>query len=178
MTGFGRIKLHSEGKMRQGQNPKRPRGRGNNRRNAPGRHHTFDSNGPSVRIRGSAHQVHEKYLALARDANVSDDRIAAENYLQHAEHYYRIINVDSDDGGRGRTAQTNAGERGGDNRKSGNGADAAAAESGNRETPETALNGSPEASEEPAEAEVTITTPAVEPAPADDESETGKSDAD
>jgi hypothetical protein len=52
---------------------------------------TFDSNGPDVRIRGSAFQVHEKYLQLARDASSSGDRIMAENYLQHAEHYYRII---------------------------------------------------------------------------------------
>jgi hypothetical protein len=58
----------------------------------PLRHQTFDSNGPDVRIRGNAFQVHEKYLALARDAASSGDRIAAENYLQHAEHYFRIIN--------------------------------------------------------------------------------------
>jgi hypothetical protein len=52
---------------------------------------TFDSNGPEVKIRGSAAHVYEKYLQLARDANASGDRIAAENYLQHAEHYYRIL---------------------------------------------------------------------------------------
>jgi hypothetical protein len=52
---------------------------------------TFDSNGPDVRIRGTAFQVHEKYLQLARDASSSGDRIIAESYLQHAEHYYRII---------------------------------------------------------------------------------------
>ncbi|WP_414639805.1 DUF4167 domain-containing protein [Arenibaculum sp.] len=57
------------------------------------RHQTFDSNGPDVRIRGNAFQVHEKYLALARDAQSSGDRVAAENYLQHAEHYYRIIEL-------------------------------------------------------------------------------------
>lgn len=51
----------------------------------------FDSNGPDVRIRGSANQILEKYLALARDANATGDRIAAENYLQHAEHYFRIV---------------------------------------------------------------------------------------
>lgn len=55
------------------------------------RNQTFDSNGPSIRIRGSAHQVMEKYLALARDAASQDDRVLAENYLQHAEHYFRII---------------------------------------------------------------------------------------
>jgi hypothetical protein len=52
---------------------------------------TFDSNGPEVKIRGSAAHVHEKYLQLARDANSSGDRVMAENYLQHAEHYNRII---------------------------------------------------------------------------------------
>ncbi len=57
----------------------------------PLRMQTFDSNGPDVRIRGSAFQVHEKYLQLARDASSSGDRIIAESYLQHAEHYYRII---------------------------------------------------------------------------------------
>ncbi len=45
-----------------------------------------------MRIRGNAWQVHEKYQALARDAASSGDRIQAENYLQHAEHYFRIIN--------------------------------------------------------------------------------------
>src|SRR6201993_592273 len=52
---------------------------------------TFDSSGPEVKIRGSASHVYEKYLQLARDANSSGDRIMAENYLQHAEHYYRIM---------------------------------------------------------------------------------------
>ena len=89
--------------MRQGQNPKRTRGRSQGRRsNVPSRHQTFDSNGPSVRIRGNAAQVHEKYLAMARDAATAGDRIAAENYQQHAEHYYRIINVDNEGDGRGR----------------------------------------------------------------------------
>lgn len=52
---------------------------------------TFDSNGPEVKIRGSAAHVHDKYLQLARDANSSGDRVMAENYLQHAEHYFRIL---------------------------------------------------------------------------------------
>ena len=82
--------------MRQGPNNRRARGRNNpvgNRRNSlPNRNQTFDSSGPDVRIRGNAYQVHEKYLALARDASASGDRVTAENYLQHAEHYFRIIN--------------------------------------------------------------------------------------
>ncbi len=95
--------------MRQGPNTRRSRGRGNNsngrRQNIPLRHQTFDSNGPDVRIRGNAYQVHEKYLALARDATASGDRIAAENYMQHAEHYYRIINQMNEGNGTGENAR-------------------------------------------------------------------------
>ncbi len=82
--------------MRPGPNTRRTRGRNNNpgrRSNLPNRNQTFDSNGPEVRIRGNAYQVHEKYLALARDASAAGDRVMSENYLQHAEHYYRIINA-------------------------------------------------------------------------------------
>lgn len=52
---------------------------------------SYDSNGPEVKIRGTASHIYEKYLQLARDANASGDRIMAESYLQHAEHYYRIM---------------------------------------------------------------------------------------
>lgn len=55
------------------------------------RNQSFDSNGPDVRVRGNAWQVFEKYQSLARDAQMAGDRVAAENFLQHAEHYYRII---------------------------------------------------------------------------------------
>lgn len=77
--------------MRQGSNPKRMRGRGNNRKNSNPRSHNYESNGPEVKVRGNAQQVVEKYLALARDATLTDDRVAAENYFQHAEHYYRLM---------------------------------------------------------------------------------------
>ncbi|MDD2325157.1 MAG: DUF4167 domain-containing protein [Alphaproteobacteria bacterium] len=60
------------------------------------RHQTFDSNGPDVRVRGNAWQVYEKYQSLARDAAGAGDRVMAENYLQHAEHYYRIIEAIED----------------------------------------------------------------------------------
>src|SRR5262249_60895397 len=76
--------------MRPGQNGKRPR-RGRKPHNFTNR--TFDSSGPDVKIRGTAAHIYEKYQALARDANASGDRIGAENYLQHAEHYYRILNT-------------------------------------------------------------------------------------
>jgi hypothetical protein len=52
---------------------------------------TYDSNGPEIKVRGSASHVYEKYLQLARDANTQGDRVMAESYLQHAEHYYRIL---------------------------------------------------------------------------------------
>jgi len=79
--------------MRHGTNNRRQRNRGGSgRRGGQQKMQVFDSNGPDVRIRGTAHQVTEKYLALAKDAASSGDRTLAENYLQHAEHYQRIIN--------------------------------------------------------------------------------------
>ena len=77
--------------MRPGQN-KRMRGRPNNNRRGPNPlTRSYESNGPDVKIRGNAHHVAEKYLQLARDAHTSGDHVAAENYLQHAEHYFRLI---------------------------------------------------------------------------------------
>ena len=68
----------------------------------PNRNQVFDSNGPEGRIRGNAHQVLEKYLSLARDASSQGDRVAAENYYQHAEHYFRVINAQNQNNGRPR----------------------------------------------------------------------------
>jgi hypothetical protein len=68
------------------------RGRNNNNRKGPNPlTRNYESNGPDVKIRGSAQQIAEKYASLARDAQSSGDRVMAENYLQHAEHYNRII---------------------------------------------------------------------------------------
>jgi len=81
---------------------KRSRGRNNggnphhNRPRPPYRSQTFESNGPSVKIRGNAYQVFERYVALAREAATGGDRIAAENFYQHAEHYFRIMNANGD----------------------------------------------------------------------------------
>lgn len=99
--------------MRHNQNGRRYRGRGNggggqnhhhnNHNNNNGqrrinpRVHTFDSNGPDVRIRGNAYQITEKYQALAKDAAAAGDRVLAESYLQHAEHYQRLINEMGDE---------------------------------------------------------------------------------
>jgi hypothetical protein len=63
----------------------------NNRKGPNPLTRNYESNGPDVKIRGSAQQIAEKYATLARDAHSSGDRVMSENYLQHAEHYNRII---------------------------------------------------------------------------------------
>ncbi|MBU0859395.1 MAG: DUF4167 domain-containing protein [Alphaproteobacteria bacterium] len=89
--------------MRHGTSGRRGRNRGGNggggnpgggHRNRGGnnRAQVFDSNGPEVRIRGTAYQIQEKYAALAKDAQSAGDYVLSESYLQHAEHYQRIIN--------------------------------------------------------------------------------------
>jgi hypothetical protein len=87
-----------------GQNGKqRSRGRsinGGGKKHLPPRNQTYDSNGPDIRIRGNAHQVLEKYLAMARDASSQGDRVSAENFYQHAEHYFRVINNQNQSNGR------------------------------------------------------------------------------
>jgi hypothetical protein len=83
--------------MRNGQNNKRMRNRNNNNHNNNNRRgqnpmtRVFESNGPDIKIRGTASHIAEKYLQLARDARSSGDPVAAENYYQHAEHYFRLI---------------------------------------------------------------------------------------
>ena len=57
------------------------------------RNHVFDSSGPDLRVRGTSQQLFEKYLQLGRDATSSGDRVMAESYFQHAEHYFRILNA-------------------------------------------------------------------------------------
>lgn len=71
-------------------NNRRSRGRGG-RKSGNTRNQTFDSNGPGARVRGNASQIYEKYQQLARDAAASGDRVGGENFLQHAEHYYRLM---------------------------------------------------------------------------------------
>lgn len=85
--------------MRPQQQNRRMRGRNNNNNNNNSSNRkgpnpltrSYESNGPDVKIRGSAQQIAEKYSTLARDAHSAGDRVMAENYLQHAEHYNRII---------------------------------------------------------------------------------------
>jgi hypothetical protein len=73
------------------QHQRRQRGRNGKPNKFPNRNQSYDSNGPDVRVRGTAHQIFEKYQALAREAATSGDRVLAEGYYQHAEHYFRII---------------------------------------------------------------------------------------
>lgn len=80
--------------MRNGQ--KRMRGRNNNNGHRKSQNpltRVYESNGPDVKIRGTASHIAEKYIQLARDAQSSGDPVAAENYYQHAEHYFRLIAV-------------------------------------------------------------------------------------
>lgn len=76
-------------------NKNRSRGRNNNggRKHGNPLSRSYESNGPDVKVRGTASHVAEKYLQLARDAQASGDSVMAENYLQHAEHYFRIISA-------------------------------------------------------------------------------------
>ena len=110
--------------MRQGSNPRRSRGRGPRKpHGGPHNPHNprpqnFDGSGQDVRVRGNTYQVMEKYLALARDASLAGDRVAMENYLQHAEHYYRTINAD---GNRPRPPMRNDGQPGQDGQPYNNG---------------------------------------------------------
>ncbi|HIP80188.1 MAG TPA: DUF4167 domain-containing protein, partial [Kiloniellaceae bacterium] len=126
--------------MRQGSNNgRRPRGRTNRKQHGggPSRPHTFDSNGPDGRVRGNARQVYEKYLTLARDAQSAGDRIAAEAYFQHAEHYFRILSDTTDP----QRPDTQRNDRRQDARNDGRtaaAADAAAAPHVNGEAEETA----------------------------------------
>ena len=76
--------------MRQGQQNRRGRGRGGRKPQNP-LARNYESNGPDVKIRGTAAHIAEKYMSLARDALSSGDIVAAESYFQHAEHYNRII---------------------------------------------------------------------------------------
>ena len=101
--------------MRNGQNNKRMRGRNNNnnnnRKSSNPLTRVYESNGPDIKIRGTASHVAEKYIQLARDSQASGDPVAAENYYQHAEHYFRAGPVPPDfaaaaqSAGRQRTAR-------------------------------------------------------------------------
>ncbi|WP_135448490.1 DUF4167 domain-containing protein [Tabrizicola caldifontis] len=101
-------------KKRSRSNQNRPRSLGNivNR--------VFDSSGPEGKVRGTPQQIIEKYQMLARDAQLSNDRVSAENFLQHAEHYTRMLaeamrEMAAEQEARQQQAQSNGGQHGGQN---------------------------------------------------------------
>jgi hypothetical protein len=81
--------------MRPAQKNNRSRGRGNRKGGGGGGgniiNRVFDSAGPEGKVRGTPQQIIDKYLSLARDAQTSGDRVMSENFLQHAEHYQRLL---------------------------------------------------------------------------------------
>lgn len=93
-----------------GSNKGRNRNRNNGGKRPQGRSGNFDSNGG--RNRGNAQQLMDKFLSLARDANSQGDRIAAENYFQHADHYYRVVHARNEQQeARRRTSNNNDGQQ-------------------------------------------------------------------
>lgn len=99
--------------MKHASNPRRGRGRNNGKRNQNSRNRSFESSGSDQKVRGTAQQVLDKYLAMARDASSAGDRIAAEGFFQHAEHYYRILHSEDaqGDGNKDRKRHDNRGNR-------------------------------------------------------------------
>src|SRR3569833_1456416 len=78
-------------RMRNRNNNNNSNNNNNNRRGQNPQTRVIETNGPDIKIRGTASHVAEKYVQLARDARSSGDPVAAENYYQHAEHYFRLI---------------------------------------------------------------------------------------
>jgi hypothetical protein len=136
-------------------------GGGGNNNNKPQNilHRNFESTGPDVKVRGNAQHVYEKYLQLARDANSSGDRVMAENYLQHAEHYYRIIAA----------AQAAMPQHQPSQQQQHNQQQNQNGRYGQPHNAGEASEGEGERREEPAGATVESTAPAPQPAPAEDE---------
>jgi hypothetical protein len=92
------MRPNNQNRRGRGRGPRKPHGgpHGGHGGGGPSKAHTFDSAGPDIRVRGNAYQVLEKYLQLARDAGTAGDRVAAENFLQHADHYYRVVAAQSE----------------------------------------------------------------------------------
>src|SRR6185295_7748313 len=90
------MRPNNQNRRGRGRGPRKPHGGphghgGGGGGGMPSKSQNFDSSGPDIRVRGNAYQVLEKYLQLARDAGTVGDRVAAENFLQHADHYYRVV---------------------------------------------------------------------------------------
>src|SRR5919108_1674432 len=86
------MKQNNNNRRARGRGPRKPHGMGGGQHKGQG----YDGGGQELRVRGNAYQVLEKYLQLARDAGAAGDRIAAENFLQHADHYYRVLSAMND----------------------------------------------------------------------------------
>jgi hypothetical protein len=86
------MKQNNNNRRARGRGPRKPHGMGGGQHKGQG----YESGGQELRVRGNAYQVLEKYLQLARDAGAAGDRIAAENFLQHADHYYRVLSAMND----------------------------------------------------------------------------------
>ena len=112
--------------MRNGQNNNNKRMRNNNRSNNNNNNNNnnnrrgqnpmtrvYESNGPDIKIRGTASHIAEKYLQLARDSRSSSDPVAAENYYQHAEHYFRLIATAQEQFRQNQPQQQNRADNGG-----------------------------------------------------------------
>ncbi len=144
--------------MKQGSNNRRSRSRGGGKRHSGGGRNNFESNGPDVKIRGSAQQVQEKYLALARDASSAGDWISAEAFFQYAEHYYRIVNADPKNAnGKGQSQGQSQGQNKGQGQGQGRGSAGAKKPPPSAE-PEVRV---PAAGDSQGVAEVTDTSPAA-----------------
>lgn len=154
--------------MRQGQQNKRMRGRGRKVSNPLNR--VYESNGPDVKVRGTASHVAEKYMSLSRDAQVSGDPVSSENYLQHAEHYLRIVAA-AQSQNQPQPQRPGAGPVGGDDEAEMNGA----------ETPQRARNGADAVGDGESAGETKEAVPARgrrrRPAAARDEASQGGDDA-
>jgi hypothetical protein len=86
------MKQNNNNRRARGRGPRKPHGMGGGQHKVQ----AYEGGGQELRVRGNAYQVLEKYLQLARDAGAAGDRVAAENYLQHADHYYRVLSAMND----------------------------------------------------------------------------------
>ena len=93
------IDLYKNSKKMRSSSKSRNRNKNGNRRyNSSGNiiNRVFESAGPEGKVRGTPQQIIDKYMSMAHDAQLSGDRVAAENYMQHAEHYLRVSNANKE----------------------------------------------------------------------------------
>src|SRR5881394_2807978 len=92
------MRPNNQNRRGRGRGQRKPHGGGGGHSHGgmPNKSQSYDSSGPDIRVRSNAYEVLEKYLQLARDAGTAGDRIAAENFLQHADHYYRVVAAQSE----------------------------------------------------------------------------------